>query len=157
MLKKVLLGLLVAATLVMGALLVTGRLMADKLSRPEVLKVVMAADEPCREAYTKVLDLQDRRDAAATKASAEGEPVCRNSYQTLHKINIFVPQQDLTNERLKRDTIRACAELSKIRADMLAQYATPRPDDQQLKKLSDGLRTMDASCQNQFKTLASRL
>ncbi len=157
MFKKIMIGLLAAATLGMGALLATGRLMADKLSRPEVLKTIMAADEPCRDAYTKVLDLQDRKDAAALRASAEGEPVCRASYQTLHKINIFVPQQDLTGERLKRDTIRACAELSKIRADMLAQYATQRPDDQQLKKLSDGLRTMDASCQNQFKTLASRL
>ncbi len=157
MFKKILLGFLGAATLVMGALLVTGRMMADKLSRPEVLKVVMAADEPCREAYAKVLDLQDRKDAAASKASAEGEPVCRNAYQTLHKINIFVPQQDLTNERLKRDTIKACAELSKIRADMLAQYAISRPDEQQLKKLSDGLGKMDASCQSQFKSLASRL
>ncbi len=157
MFKKILLGFLGAATLVMGALLVTGRMMADKLSRPEVLKVVMAADEPCREAYAKVLDLQDRKDAGASKASAEGEPVCRKAYQTLHKINIFVPQQDLTNERLKRDTIKACAELSKIRADMLAQYAISRPDEQQLKKLSDGLGKMDASCQSQFKSLASRL
>lgn len=157
MLKKILLGLLGTATLVMGTLLVIGNLMADKLGRPEVVKAVMAADEPCRDAYAKVLDLQDKRDSAASKASAEGEPVCRNSYQTLRKINIYVPQKDFTDERLKRDTLRACAELSKLRADMLAQYASPRPDDQQLAKLSEGLRTMDTSCQSQFKTLASRI
>lgn len=157
MLKKILLGLLATATLAMGSLLAIGHLMADKLGRPEVVKAVMAADEPCRDAYAKVIDLQDKRDPSASKASAEGEPVCRNAYQTLHKINIFVPKNDFTDERLKRDTIRACAELSKLRADMLAQYALSQPDDQQLAKLSEGLRTMDTSCQSQFKTLASRL
>ena len=156
MLKKIFVGVLGAATAVIVGLLSLGNLMADKLSRPETVKRVISADEPCREAYAKVLDLQDRRDAGAAKASSDGEPLCRSAYEALDKINIFVPRQDLTDERLKRDTIKACARLSRVRADLLAQYASPRPDDAKLAALNGELATADTACQNQFKLLAGR-
>lgn len=156
MFKKILLGVLGIVTAGMVSLLLFGQLMADKLSRPEALKRIMAADEPCREAYTKVLDLQDKRAASATKVSGEGEPVCRNAYETLRKINIFVPKNDPLDERLKRDTIRSCALLSRVRADLMVQYGSARPDDAKLATLNSELGDAEKACQNQFKQLATR-
>ncbi len=157
MFKKILLGLLGLATAAMVSVLLFGQLMADKLSRPETIKQIMAADEPCREAFTKVLDLQEKRDANASKVSSEGEPVCRKAYDKLRKINIFVPQKDFTDERLKRDTIKSCALLSRARADLMVQYGSARPDDTKLATLNSELADAEKACQNQFKQLATRL
>lgn len=131
--------------------------MADRLSKPEAVQRVMAADEPCRDVFARTLDLQESRDPGMAKVSGEGEPICRTAYRTLNKINIFVPQKDFTDERLKRDMIKSCANLSKARADLLSLYAGPSPDDAKRAVLQKELALADTACQNQFKTLASRV
>lgn len=157
MFKKILLGVLGVATAVMASLLLFGQLMADRLSRPEAVKQIMAADEPCREAYEKVLDLQDKRDASASRVSGEGEPACRKAYETLRKINIFVPKNDVSDARLKRDVIKSCALLSRVRADLMAQLGSGRPDDVKLTALNSELSDAEKACHSQFKLLASRV
>lgn len=145
---------LTVITVISAGLLTLAALMSDKLTRREAVERIMAADEPCRVAFAKVLDLYEKDIERATKASTEGEPVCRSSFESLDKISIFVPQDDYDDDRLKRDTIKACAQLSRVRADLLAQFGSESPDEGRMSALNRELAEADKSCQGQFKRLA---
>jgi hypothetical protein len=140
----------------MVGLLTLGSLMADKLSKPETLERIMAADEPCRAAYTKVVDLQDAKGQAAEVAqlSRDGEPVCRGAFKRLDDINIYIPKNDYTQQRDKKAAIDDCAALSRVRADLLAYHGASSSDEPRLQKLTTDLDRTDRTCRASFERLA---
>lgn len=147
---------LVSLSVVLAVVLGVAALMSDKLTRREAVERIMAADEPCRAAFAKVLNMYETDMEGATRASTEGEPICRSSFETLDRISIYVPKDDYDDERLKRDTIKACAQLSRVRADLLAQFGSETPDESKMAALNKELAHSDALCQRRFEQLAKR-
>jgi hypothetical protein len=142
-------------TLVFGALLTLAAIMSDRLTQKEAVERVMSADEPCRAAFAEALDAAVKDPAGEGRTrSASALPLCRDASAQLEKISIFVPQDDYTDERGKRDMIKACAQLSKARADLLQGLAAETPVQEKLDAANRALARADADCQARFKRLA---
>jgi hypothetical protein len=139
-----------------GVLLLVAAVMSDRLTKKQALERIMAADEPCRAAYTKVVELEDGgalKAGEAIEAARAGEPVCRASFKQLDDINIFIPR-GASEARDKKAAIDDCAALSRARADLLAYAAGAAKDQARLQTLTADLERADGVCQRSFASLA---
>ena len=87
---------LLAFTVLAGAVLLFTSIMSDRLTRKEALDRIMAADEPCRAAYTAVVERPGGPGATPEVAdlSKSGEPACRKAFKDLDDINVFIPSRN---------------------------------------------------------------
>lgn len=148
---------LLVFVVVASGLLTLASFMSDKLTKAQAVERIMAADEPCRAAYAKVVDLQAATGAdpaAVAQASREGEPVCRAAFKALDAIKIFVPSEDGDEERGKRDAIGHCAALEKARADLLAYHGGGVEDAARLRGLDTEIDRAGPLCRRSFARLA---
>lgn len=147
-----LLGFVVIA----GVLLLLAAVMSDNLTRKQAAERIIAADEPCRAAYARMVELEDAgaaKAAEALEAARAGEPVCRAAFKQLDDINIFIPR-GVSDARDKKAAIDHCASLSRARADLMAFAAVASKDETRLQALNTELESADGACQRSFATIA---
>ncbi|WP_375461221.1 hypothetical protein [uncultured Enterovirga sp.] len=99
--------MLIAFTVLAGIVIAIVAFTADNLTKREAAERIMAADEPCRAAFVKALDLRmgaEGKVAEFVEASRSGEATCRAAFKRLDEITIFIPGKGRGAEARERKT-----------------------------------------------------